>query len=446
MSENDFSLAEVQHRILNIDSLANTGEHTKHADAQWFGNAAMGLFIHWGIPSVSGEFDLSWPMRLWGRDGRSSCAKIHGLGGVGINLTPNEYWAYAEKFNPSHFEPEKMLAAASAAGFTYSVLTTRHHDGFALWPSEYGDFSTKNYMHGRDLVGEYISACRKTGMKVGLYYSPPDWYFTRRYCNFGFAADKFYDTDLKEVPPRYPTVQEKAEYSKFIHGQVTELLTKYGKIDLLWFDGEALAENPLSLEYIRGLQPSIVLNNRIGFGDYITPEGQFPNRRPDGWWEECHCLNVGGWGYRSHEIYKPAGFVPMELACVRSWNGNFLVNVGPDGEGRLPDACYRCFDELKKWMRSCSEAYYDVKGGPWPEQSNRPVTCRGNKWYVHFDFICDGLCEIKGLSSPPSAVYNLRTKERIDYVFSEGTLTFSLDAGRLSLMGEIAVLEFSSAV
>ena len=179
----DISSAEEQHKIIHVASSSNARSHTQHPEAQWFANAALGLFIHWGIPSVSGEFDLSWGMWKNEPGTRKLCAQIYGLQGPGLTITPEEYWELARDFNPQEFQPEKMLKAAKEAGFTYAVLTAKHHDGFALWPSEYGDFSTKNYMGGRELVGEYVEACRKTGMKVGLYFSPPDWYFTRRYCN-----------------------------------------------------------------------------------------------------------------------------------------------------------------------------------------------------------------------------------------------------------------------
>ena len=438
------SSAEEQHKIIHVASSSNARSHTQHPEAQWFANAALGLFIHWGLPSVRGEFDLSWAMRKCEPGTRKHAAQGYGLQGPGLTVTPEEYWELATKFNPQEFNPEKMLTAAKEAGFTYAVLTAKHHDGFALWPSACGDFSTKNYMGERDLVGEYVEACRKTGMKVGLYFSPPDWYFTRRYCNFGPSDSGFYDTRHKKIEPRLPSPEETAAHCELTRKQVEELLTRYGKIDLLWFDGNIPGQTPISLERIRELQPSIVLNNRIGFGDYITPEGTFPKERPNGWWEECHVWNEGGWGYRSHEIYKPTGFVSMELAKVRSWGGNFLLNVAPDGQGRLPSVCYKRFEELARWMKTCSESYYDVKPGPWPEQCNVPVTCKDDgTWYIHLDFISDGQVVIRGLEHKPEFLKNLRTGENIAYSYKDRTLNFELDSGRISLSGEIVVMKLS---
>ncbi|OGV49881.1 MAG: hypothetical protein A2X49_07490 [Lentisphaerae bacterium GWF2_52_8] len=437
----EISSAEAQHRIINVASSSNAATHTQHPEAQWFAKAALGLFIHWGIPSVCGECDLSWSMRKSSPGIRKLVAERHGLQGPGITVTPEEYWDFAKKFKPQEFQPEKMLAAAKDAGFTYAVLTTKHHDGFALWPSGHGDFSTKNFMGGRDLVGEYVEACRKTGMKAGLYFSPPDWFFNKEYSDFGCVDGEFYDTAHKKFKPRTPSEEETAAYCEFTGKQIEELLTRYGKIDLLWFDGEIPDRAPISLERIRELQPSIVLNNRIGFGDYITPEGVFPKERPGGWWEECHCWNEGGWGYRSHEIYKPSGFVSMELAKVRGWAGNFLLNVAPDGQGRLPDVCYRRFEELARWMKTCGEAYYDVGIGPWPEQANVPITSKADgTWYIHIDFLSEGQVSINGLERKPKSLRNLRTGENINYSFKDSTLKFELDAGKISLMGEIIVM------
>ena len=154
-------------------------------------------------------------------------------------------------------------------------------------------------------------------------------------------------------------------------------------------------------------------------------------------------VNVGGWGYRSHEIYKPAGFLPLELARIRSWNGNLLLNFAPDGEGRLPDVAYRRLEEIGRWMRRCGEAYFGTEGADWPESCTRPVTRNGNRTYVHFDFLCDGTAEYRGLSARPSRVFSLRTGAVLDYGWSaDGCLTLKMDASRMSLMGEIAVLEF----
>ena len=148
---------------------------TDHPDAQWFGNAGLGLFVHWGISTVDRGIDLSWGMmadKPWG----------------GGTITPERYFALAERFAPARYDPERWLAAARAAGFAYAVMTARHHDGFALWPSEHGQFGVRRSLRGRDLVRPFADACRRQGLKVGLYYSPPDWYWHRHHMSFRYGS------------------------------------------------------------------------------------------------------------------------------------------------------------------------------------------------------------------------------------------------------------------
>ena len=159
MSQNK-TVAE-QHSIIgNTNSSISAFERNTHPGAKWFFEPVnLGLFIHFGISAVHGDLDISWGMM----DEPIRRAKGNGI------LTPREYWELAKDFDPTDYDPEKWLSAAKEAGFTYAVLTTKHHDGFCLWPSDAGDFSTKNYMGGRDLVKEYADACRKLGLKVGFY-------------------------------------------------------------------------------------------------------------------------------------------------------------------------------------------------------------------------------------------------------------------------------------
>jgi alpha-L-fucosidase len=196
------------------------------------------------------------------------------LNGKKPEITPNQYWSMAKDFNPTKYDPDLWLKAAKEAGFTYAVLTTRHHEGFALWPSAYGNFDTKNFMGGRDLLKDYIAACRRNGLKVGFYYSPPDWNFDRDYMSFLYGGARklnpefpSLDADLKPRTTEHSRdeiAKHQAEYAALVNGQVEELLTRYGKIDLLWFDGKPAAGNQkiISPERIRELQPGIVINPR----------------------------------------------------------------------------------------------------------------------------------------------------------------------------------------
>ncbi|HXU81926.1 MAG TPA: alpha-L-fucosidase, partial [Polyangia bacterium] len=290
-------------------------EHTKDPGAQWFPEAGLGLFIHWGLSSVK-AINISWPM-------------MEGRG----DITPNEYWKQVESFDPKKYDPNKWLKAAKAAGFTYAVLTTRHHEGFAMWPTAYGDFDTRKHMGGRDLVKPYVEACRKNGLKVGFYYSPPNWYFDRDYLDFSRKPGHKVPLDA-DHKPRTGTksaeelAKHKAEYIALVRGQIEELLTRYGKIDLLWFDGKvpnASGDEVITQERIRELQPGIVINPRLhGHGDFKTYERQLKTTEvAKGWAEYCNTW-TNYWPHVNDAPFRAPGFVLGQLARSRSLHINYL--------------------------------------------------------------------------------------------------------------------------
>jgi len=308
------------------------------------------MFIHWGLASVSGNVDLSWGMMKntpWdaGQNNRNK-------------LAPAEYFAMAKRFNPANYHPERWLKAAKEAGFGYAVLTTRHHEGFAMWPSKFGDFNTRNYMGGRDLVREYVKACRKVGMRVGFYYSPPDWYREREYQSWGWDTKGTPESPhlglnwepLAALPKRPVDFEDK--HVAYVNGQLTELLTKYGPIDYLWFDGSA-GPKVLSQDQIRKLQPNIIINDRQhGFGDVATSayEYKVPTTRPAGWWEHCFSM-VGAWGYTKPETFAPTSQLIERIGQVRAMGGNVLANYAPRPDGEMPDGFYKQMEELKAWHK-----------------------------------------------------------------------------------------------
>jgi alpha-L-fucosidase len=233
------------------------------------------LFIHWGISSVHGGIDISWGM-----------IKDTPWDTKGIRVTPNQYWALADRFNPDKYDPRKWLAAAKAMGCRYAVLTTRHHDGYAMWPSRYGNFSTRTHLGGRDLIRPYVEACRAESLKVGLYFSPPDWHYARRHMSFRYARAEGPPLGPDHQPTKLlPSTPEYiAEQQRQVRGQVEELLTNYGRIDVMWFDGSFPgAREVIPVEWVRKLQPQIVINPRLwSVGDFETPECKMPLQRPAG--------------------------------------------------------------------------------------------------------------------------------------------------------------------
>ena len=425
-----------------------------HPDAQWFPEAGMGLFIHWGVAAIKAKGDLSWCMlanRTW-YDG---------------TVTPNEYYASIKDWHPEHMDFDRMLRDARAAGFTYAVLVTKHHDGFTFWPSAFGDIGTKYSFGGRDFVKEFTDACRKHGLKVGYYYSPPDWWFDRNYRSWAHRGPAL---DMDHQPAQIPSAP--ADHGKkreeLVRGQVTELLTKYGRVDLMWFDG---GRGEMPNDKIRALQPGVVINRRNGGGgDYGDSEGCLPGRRPNAWFEaNLPCWPKRMWSYvDGYGGYDAATMLTM-LSCMRSWGGNLLANTGPKADGSLHDAVAPCWSDMAKWMEHSRVSVMGVKAGPWPEKVNLPVTMGDGVAYVHFlphlpekqEGLPPGernFTEIKQVIPPlpvftnqaswkgapaPSRVTLLRTGEAVPFEVKDGALTVTLpDAMRTKLV-DVVKIEFA---
>ncbi len=403
--------------------------------AQWFPSASLGLFLHWGIHSMLGA-QPSWNM-------------IKGYEWGGEYHSRQEYYDQANYFNPQDkgfFE--KYLGAAREAGFKYAVLTTRHHDGYALWPSRYG-IGVRQYMHGRDLVREYVDACHSTGMRVGFYFSPRDWHYP------GDRPDSEWDVSTwgKRGPVK-DTVRNREDFEKFfayVLAQLEELLTNYGKVDLLWLDGMGWYGIPAAdlctekvYAWIRSLQPDIVINDRwanivnpdnpsgtsLRIGDFTTPfECVKPTYIPSQWWEHCHIWTGkgGGWGYNTKGVFRPLSWFMEEFVAARSLGGNFLANVGPSPSGDMHPNFYKEIAALRQWMSWGAESLADCGPGPGVELSNVPLTARGNVWYAHLLSGFKGQVSVK-TGSAPSSVALLRTGEAVDFIYRDGFLVFRLPA------------------
>ncbi|MDR3677427.1 MAG: alpha-L-fucosidase [Acidobacteriota bacterium] len=388
----------------------------------WFHPAALGLFIHWGPCSV-GEIEIGWGM-------------FKDINAPNPYWPPEKYRALADRFDPRNYDPNKWLAAAAKAGFKYAVVITRHCDGYAMWPSDFGDFGTKQKMKGRDLVRPFVEACREHGLKVGFYYCPTDW----TYCPKGWPYAGFPRRDpnfnsynpLKKmgIPihvdmPQAELQRYFEQYYAYVKGQVTELLTRYGKIDLLWWDGYDWP-NEVDLhglemeEYVRKLQPEIIQNDRYvswrgkkSQGDYNTDlEAKDPAGRPPGDWEQCEQICVG-WSYRGPKATcKPASYLIERLARDRAWGGNYLPDFGPLPDGTMPPSYYAICAEMAEWMKHSAVSIYNVDGGPYPDRSDCPITVKGDTWFVHFLTPSQRSATLKNVGSPKSATL-LRTGKAV---------------------------------
>jgi len=407
----DNAEAQLQHAGIGVTESKASHSHTDHPDAQWFPDAGLGLFLHWDEGSVH-KLETSWPMiagsfgRLWkgkvfdqaeiARIIRERDWDLNGKKGV----TGDEYWGLAKEFNPTDFHPEVWLKKAKEAGFVYAVMTTKHHNGFAMWPSAYGGFNTKDTpMKGRDLVKEYVEACRAAGLKVGLYFSGPDWHFDRDYFNFLYhgVADTHKGT-LPEIGPDHEprttthTPEEiKAHqdaYAAMVRGQIEELLTRYGKIDLIWFDGcPPLPDvnSIMPIERIRQLQPGIVINPRFhGHGDFITPEGKLPDDlrlKTDEWGELCSCW-TGNWSYTGRPC-RALNNVISELVRSRASGINNLLDLGPTATGDLAPDEYENLAKLGEWMKVNGESIHGTRALQGAEKASVPATAKGGSRYLY---------------------------------------------------------------
>lgn len=339
--------------------------------ASWFDTARLGLFIHWGHASRRG-WELSWPL----------------VGGSpvpgGIPDVPvATYHESARGFDPEPDSARTWLGLAREAGMRYAVFTAKHHDGFAMFHTRHSDFSVEHSACGRDLVAEYVRAAREAGLRVGLYFSLSDWHHPD-YPAFT-DADKPYVLGAypKPDPERWP------HFLALLFGQVRELLTGYGPIDLLWLDGgwERSAEQwraPELCALIRSLQPGILLNDRLpGAGDFSTPEQFVPAEPPAGRWETCLTMNET-WGYNPDDrAYKSARDLVHTLCEVAGRGGNLLLNVSPMADGKLPAEQVERLHEIGTWMARNGGGILDTGAGLEPWQFYGPTTRRGNRIFLH---------------------------------------------------------------
>jgi alpha-L-fucosidase len=406
-----------------------------HPDAQWFGKRPIGLFLHWGISSVHGGVDISWAM-------------IKNMG-AGTKLTPREYWALADRFKAERYDPETWLRAAKAAGFDYAVLTAKHHDGYTHWPTATTEMGVRNKLPGHDHVETYVEACRKVGLKVGLYFSGPDWWQDREVRSFNYRSEgpggsnsslppipgrKAVGLDFQEFDAPGPSPELTEQIRKNNRQQLTELLSNYGRIDLLWFDGGSGSD--ITVEEIRALQPGIVINNRGQLrssaagqdwpGDYFSVEHGEPVEPPPGWWEQLRIWNAPFWGYsKKNELScTPTADILASLAKSRAWGGALMANWGPRPDGTLPDTYYRSMRDFGEWMKANGASIAGTEPAPAGVQANVPITARDDTWYLHLIAASGGKASVTpgpSIESVSSATI-LASGEAVPFEWRSGVL------------------------
>ena len=363
-----------------MNTLQSRAERVK-----WFTQARFGMFIHWGLYAIPGRGE--WVMST-------------------ERIPVSEYEPYMHEFNPVHYDPTHWAKRAKAAGMQYVILTAKHHDGYCLFDSKLTDYKSTNSPIGRDLVREFVEAVRAEGLKVGLYYSIMDWHHP----DFPKWGDL--NHPMRDNPAYKDEKINFDNYLKYMHGQVEELVTNYGKIDILWFDyaygdlrGEAWKATEL-VRMVRRHQPHVIIDNRLetsgeGFGsaveaepaefcgDFVSPEQIIP---PEGIrnvfgdpvpWELCTTMN-NNWGYNPSDLlYKPASMLIRKLVECVSKGGNMILNIGPDATGRVDKKSWEILDGITEWMSRNSASVIGCDNANRPKPEWGWYTQNGNKLYAH---------------------------------------------------------------
>ena len=393
---------------------------------RWWREAKFGLFIHWGVYAVpAGSYQGTNTYGEW----IMHSAKIPSA----------TYKQFAARFNPVKYDPAQWAKTAKDAGMRYIVITSKHHDGFALFPSKASAWNVADATpYKKDLLGPLVEAAHGQGLKIGFYYSQAqDWN------NPGGAKSRFQEGEGWD-PAHLGSFD--AYLAKVAVPQVREILTGY-PIDILWWDTPTWMNEKRTapLAALTALRPGLITNNRLGAGfggDTATPEQFVPATGFKGDWETCMTLN-GHWGYNAADTnWKSSTDLIRKLADICAKGGNFLLNVGPTAEGEFPPACVERLQAMGRWLRVNGEAIYGTVAGPFPRLSYGCATRKGSKLYVHvFDWPKDGSLRVP-LRSPVKAAWLLTAPDKkLAVAAGDGRVTVSVPAAAYDADDSVVVLE-----
>jgi alpha-L-fucosidase len=417
--------------FLSMPTVSRAEETAAQHDQRmaWFREARFGLFIHWGLYSVpAGEWNGKTNYGEWFLEE--------------TKMPVSQYEQFTKQFDPVKFDAKQWVRLAKDAGMKYIVITSKHHDGFNMFRSDLSDWGIKSTPFQRDPLKELADACKAEGIKLCFYHSIMDWHHpdwgTRRAWN-----DKATGTPDMD------------RYTDYMKGQLKELLTRYGPIGILWFDGEW--EKPWTHErgvdlynYVRSLQPKIIVNNRVGkarsgmegmdqgqnrIGDYGTPEQQIPATGfgPGVDWESCMTMN-NHWGYnKDDQHWKSTTTLIRNLVDCASKGGNYLLNIGPTSEGVFPDASIERLAEIGKWMKGNKDSIYGTQASPfeklaWGRCTQKKVGFNKTRLYLHvFDWPSDGKLVLADVANKPIKAFRLEGGQAFEVSAAENQVTISLN-------------------
>ena len=398
----------------------------------WYRNAKFGMFIHWG-PYSQASVEASWPIMRPTPGG----------------ITEAAYRELPKTFNPTKFDPYAFVDLARAAGQQYMVFTTKHHDGFCMFDTSYTDYKITNTPYGKDIVRQLSDACKDRNMSLGFYYSPPDMHHPAFRDTSKLAAENW---NGQPERPEWPL------YLDYMQLQLTELLTKYGPVVLIWFDGLHHQEKyggVRFLDLIHHLQPATLVNDRIGVpADYVTPEQFIPRGiptkdvafnavdtsvqeklkntvpRPEDFqlWETCMTIN-DQWAYNAHDHnFKSTQFLIRGLVEVASRGGNFLLNVGPQPDGVIQPEFQERLRAMGDWLSVNGDSIYGTTYGPVQGVPSYRTTAKGPQVFIHiFDWPAAAL-EVAGIRPKVLSARLLGTGEPVKFRQTEASVQIDLPA------------------
>ena len=431
-----------------VPAQSNAVETTPQRDARmsWWRDAQFGMFIHWGAYAV--------PAGVYHGE------RVPGIGEWIMShakVPVNEYEQFVRAFNPVKYDADAWVRTAKDAGMKYIIITSKHHDGFALFNSKVSRYDMVDASpYHRDVIKALAAAAHNQGMRFGVYYSIMDWHHPDAQ---GPNAPEYNSSTWKN-----PNFQRYVE--TYMKPQLKELLTQYPNIDVLWFDGEWIADwsdeqGRALYDWLHTMKPSLIINNRVGHtrqgldgfaspgtgvGDFGTPEQLVPaTGLPGVDWETCMTMN-DTWGYKSYDDgWKDTRTLLRTMIDIASKGGNFLLNVGPTSEGQIPAESVARLREMGKWMRANGEAIYATSASPSaaPEWG-RYTTKAGRVYALVFDWPKDGRLPLTGITAKPTGAHLLADRKPLAVEQAGGGYMVRLPAVAPSSLASVVVLEMGA--
>jgi alpha-L-fucosidase len=423
-------------------SVAQESKETKDARMQWWREARFGMFIHWGPYALFGGVYHGSQQKRGGAEWIMNRCKI----------PVTEYQQVAATFNPVYYDPESWVLLAKEAGMKYIVITAKHHDGFAMFKSNASKFNIADFTpYHKDVLEQLAKACKKHDMKLGFYYSQAqDWNnpggaVARKVASEGWdnpdsaRIDAFTAANNGHWDPAQLTSTMDEYIDRVAVPQVRELLTNYGEVAVLWWDTPTnmTDENATKLQALLKLQPNIVTNDRLkrpNFpGDTGTPEQKIPKPGElDGKdWETCMTMN-GTWGFRyNDDKWKSPDTLIRNLCDIASKGGNYLLNVGPDALGQIPQPSIERLQAIGAWMKVNGEAIYATTASPldilpWGRCTQKQLNGKTFLYFTIFDWPKDGKLVIPGLNQPVESVQMLADGKSLKSVAGKSNLEITV--------------------